>query len=416
MARSLCYAKPPSGSTGLSADLTTDPTRTRGASAWAAPRPSASCCPRLPAPFFARLAAAIEEAADRAGLGLVLSATLNRQGRELDYIERMRRNDVDGLIFVTNHPDDGTLRRALNTTPGTILLDEDVPGAAVPKVFCDNEQGGFLAGQHLLTAGHRQIAYIGGPSGLMSTRERRAGLDRAVAAVPGAAVVWESFGPYTVAEGAGAAAALLRSAAQPSAIFAASDELVLGLLPVLCESGLRIPDEISIVGFDDIGPLHLLDPPVSAIRQPVAEIGERAVALLTAAGSARPIANGFPSSSSSAARSLPACLAQPCLHQKRETETMIRLTRRTTFKGLSAGALLGPLAVHTGRAATATFALVTINEQALFFNQLNDGANQAAAKAGVNLVIYNPNNDPTAEQCYRRLHPADGAGDHRRCD
>ncbi|HUA76943.1 MAG TPA: LacI family DNA-binding transcriptional regulator, partial [Acetobacteraceae bacterium] len=92
--------------------------------------------PDIANPFFARLAAAIEEAADRARLGLVLSATLNRQGRELDYIERMRSNHVDGLIFVTNHTDDGTLRRALNAAPGVILIDEDVPGAAVPKVFC----------------------------------------------------------------------------------------------------------------------------------------------------------------------------------------------------------------------------------------------------------------------------------------
>jgi LacI family transcriptional regulator len=238
--------------------------------------------PDIANPFFARLAASIEEAADRAGLGLVLSATLNRQGRELDYIERMRRNHVDGLIFVTNHADDGTLCRALNAAPGVILIDEDVPGARVPKVFCDNDQGGFLAGRHLLAAGHRRIAFIGGPPGLMSTKERRAGLGRAVAAVPGAAVMWESFGPYTLAEGARAAAGLLAAEPRPSAIFAGSDELVLGLLPVLREAGLRVPDEISIVGFDDIGPLHLLDPPVSAIRQPVAAIGERAVALLAA--------------------------------------------------------------------------------------------------------------------------------------
>ncbi len=237
--------------------------------------------PDIANPFFARLAAAIEEAADRARLGLVLSATLNRQGRELDYIERMRSNHVDGLIFVTNHTDDGTLRRALNAAPGVILIDEDVPGAAVPKVFCDNEEGGFLAGRHLLATGHRRIGFIGGPSGLMSTRERRAGLGRAVAQVPGAMVVWESFGPYTLAEGARAGAALLESAPGVTAIFAGSDELVLGLLPVLREAGLGVPKDISIVGFDDIGPLHLLDPPVSAIRQPVSDIGERAVALLS---------------------------------------------------------------------------------------------------------------------------------------
>ena len=121
--------------------------------------------PAIANPFFAGVAAATEESADRAGLGLVLSATLNRQGREFDDIERMRRNDVNGLIFVTNHHDDGTLRRALNSAPGIILIDEEVPGAAVPKVFGDNKRGGLLAGQHLLAAGHRRIAYIDGHRG-----------------------------------------------------------------------------------------------------------------------------------------------------------------------------------------------------------------------------------------------------------
>lgn len=250
--------------------------------------------PDIANPFFARLAAAIEEVADRAGLGLVLSATLNRQGRELDYIERMRRNLVDGLIFVTNHADDGALRRALNAAPGVILLDEDVPGASVPKVFCDNEEGGFLAGRHLLAAGHRRIAFIGGPCGLMSAKERRAGLARAVALCPDAAVTSESFGPYTIAEGARAARALLANEERPTAIFAASDELVLGLLPVLREAGLRVPEEMSIVGFDDVGPLHLLDPPVSAIRQPVSAIGERAVALLMSERSDPPLCERLP--------------------------------------------------------------------------------------------------------------------------
>lgn len=250
--------------------------------------------PDIANPFFARLAAAIEETTSRAGLGLVLSATLNRQDREIVYIERMRRNRVDGLIFVTNHADDGTLRRALNDAPGVILLDEDVPGAAVPKVFCDNEEGGFLVGRHLLAAGHRHLAYIGGPAGLMSAQERHAGFVRAIAGCPGATLVHESSGPYTIAEGARAAAQLLAANPLPTAIFAASDELVLGLLPVLRESGIRIPADISIVGFDDVGPLHLLDPPVSAIRQPVAAIGERAVALLIADRTAPPRCERLP--------------------------------------------------------------------------------------------------------------------------
>jgi LacI family transcriptional regulator len=128
--------------------------------------------PEIANPFFARLAAAIESAAGQVGLGLVLSATLNRREREFDYIDRMRRNRVDGLIFLTNEPDDGKQSRALNETPGVVLVDEDIPGARVPKVLCDNEMGGLLAGR---TPGTVVSPILGAPRGWrVPGREERA--------------------------------------------------------------------------------------------------------------------------------------------------------------------------------------------------------------------------------------------------
>jgi LacI family transcriptional regulator len=240
--------------------------------------------PDIANPFFAQLAAAVELAADEAGLALDLHATLNRPGRELDYLERMRRARLDGVIFVTNHGDHAALARAIHATERVVLIDEDVAGTSVPKVFCDNFSGAWLAGRHLLEAGHRRIAFIGGPSDVMSARERLAGLRRAVAEHgPPATIAAALHGPYSIAHGVAAAQTLLRLQPRPTAVFAASDEIVLGLLTGLRGLGLRVPQQFSVVAFDDVSPLDLLDPPLTAIRQPVARMGRRAVELVTAA-------------------------------------------------------------------------------------------------------------------------------------
>src|SRR5690606_4362960 len=116
-------------------------------------------------------------------------STSNKPARELDFIERLRLGFFDGLLLATNHVDDGALADAINEAAGNIVLvDEDVPGTRVAKVFSDNEQGGFLAGQHLLAAGHSKIAYLGGPANLMSTVERRSGLLRAISRSSSAAL------------------------------------------------------------------------------------------------------------------------------------------------------------------------------------------------------------------------------------
>jgi LacI family transcriptional regulator len=118
--------------------------------------------PDIANPFFATLVAAVEQEADKRGLALSLHVTLNRPGREISYVTALARNHVDGLIFVTNHPDDGVLAGLINQTGKVVIVDEDVPNAEVPKLFCDNEEGGYLAGQHLAEHGHRHIVYIGG--------------------------------------------------------------------------------------------------------------------------------------------------------------------------------------------------------------------------------------------------------------
>jgi LacI family transcriptional regulator len=237
--------------------------------------------PDIANPFFATLVAAVEAEADKLGLAVSLYATLNRPGREVAYLQLIERNHVDGLIFVTNHPDDGQLAALINRTGKVVIADEDVPDARAPKLFCDNEHGGYLAGKHLAEYGHNSVLFVGGPEAMISSRRRLLGLQRAICAAGGSpADISIYHGEYTIEFGREAAHRFLSEQRRPTAIFASSDEIAIGLIEVLRAEGVSIPEDVSLIGFDDVGPLHLFGPPVTAIHQPVRSIGERAVALL----------------------------------------------------------------------------------------------------------------------------------------
>lgn len=241
--------------------------------------------PDIQNPFFAKLASAIDVSAEGRGLGVLLCSTLNRSQRELDYVERLRRNFFDGLLFATNRPDTGVLAEAINEAAGNIVIvDEDVPGARVSKVFSDNVQGGELAGRHMIEAGHRNLAYIGGPPNLMSAVERGEGFRRAVReAGPDRAVKTVLLGDYSIEHGRAAMRTILGENPDVTGIFVGSDEILLGVLSVMRERALKVGRDVSVITFDDVGPLDLLDPPITAIRQPVAEIGQRAFELIVEA-------------------------------------------------------------------------------------------------------------------------------------
>ncbi len=234
--------------------------------------------PDIADPFFALLAGSVEASAESLGFGIVLCATLNRPTREVDYIGRVYRNHVDGLLFATNHPDDGTLLAAMQGQSNVVLLDEDVQGVKAPKVFCDNHGGGREATTHLIAAGHRRIAFVGGVEGVMSAVERCEGY---AAALNAANIPFDpaltDYGGYTAEQGRSAARRLLRLPEPPTAIFASSDQIAIGVLEELRDASLSVPGDISIVAYDDVAPFRFFSPALTAIRQPVADMGRRGV-------------------------------------------------------------------------------------------------------------------------------------------
>jgi LacI family transcriptional regulator len=250
--------------------------------------------PDIGNPFFAELASAVETRAAEHGYSVILCSTGNRLENELAHLERLASRHADGLLFLTNHGDDGALRRAFESRRNVVLLDEDIKGLDAPKIFVENERGGYLATRCLIDAGHTKIAHVSGPRNLFSVQERERGFRRAVGEtgveVPEEYVL---FGRYDREFGREAAEKLLVLPDKPTAIFAASDYLVMGVLDALRKMELSSPRDISLVGFDDMPFASLLNPPITTIRQPVRQMGERGVDVLLARikGEDRPAAS-----------------------------------------------------------------------------------------------------------------------------
>jgi LacI family transcriptional regulator len=237
--------------------------------------------PDIANPFFAAFVAAVEEEADSRGLAVSLFATLNRTGREVAYLELIEHKHVDGLIFVTNHPDDGQLARLVSEAGKVVIADEDVPGANAPKLFCDNEQGGYLAGRHLAEHGHRDVLFVGSTEEMLSGSRRFQGLRRALCEHWRQDITPPGYrGAYTTDFGREAATRFIDEGMPATAIFATSDEIAIGMMEVFRAAGIAIPGDVSLVGFDDVAPFHLFATPVTAVRQPVRAIGRRSLTLL----------------------------------------------------------------------------------------------------------------------------------------
>jgi LacI family transcriptional regulator len=241
--------------------------------------------PDISNPFFAELAAAIEAEAEQHGYAVYVSSTRGDPVRAADAVRRLQDQHVDGLIMMNNHPDDGTLAALLGGGKNVVLVDEDIPGVDVPRIFVENERGAWLATCHLIEAGHRDIALIGGPQGLLSVRERLAGFRRAMQE-HGLSVLpeWVLLGNYSREFGHSAVQQLLDAPRRPSAILACSDYIAIGVVRSARQRGLTLPEDLSLVGFDDMPFAELIDPPLTTVRQPVAEMGrvacERLFALL----------------------------------------------------------------------------------------------------------------------------------------
>ncbi|MBA3794455.1 MAG: LacI family DNA-binding transcriptional regulator [Rubrobacter sp.] len=231
--------------------------------------------------YFTEVIRGVEETLERAGLSMVLTATHDEARRHRRWMARVVEHGTDGAILVL--PDEHfahveELRR--HGIPVALVDDRGESPPGVPSVGATNFAGGFAATEHLLSLGHQRIAMVGGPP-FKSTRERIAGYRTALqeAGVPPDPLL-EKPGGFVAETGYEAARALLRAPDPPTAIFAGNDLQAIGVYRALYELGLHTPDDVSVVGFDDLPLARLLTPALSTVRQPVREMGALATKML----------------------------------------------------------------------------------------------------------------------------------------
>jgi LacI family transcriptional regulator len=232
-------------------------------------------------PFFAEIGRAIEETAFQYGYNVILCNTEGEYNREQIYVDLLTKKQVDGLIFVAAGAQSESLSSLLQDDILVVLIDRQVPGIDVDVVLSDNRQGGYLATKHLVDLGHTRIACISGPSDITPSSERVIGYLQALqeAGMPPDEKLIIS-GNFRVESGHQIVQELLAFPNPPTAVFASNDLMAIGAMRAVTQKGLRVPEDVSIVGFDDIELASYISPALTTVRQPKMEMGKTAVDLL----------------------------------------------------------------------------------------------------------------------------------------
>ena len=219
--------------------------------------------------------AGVNQVVEEAGLPLVLSTLHNRQSLAHQWIESLLERSSRGVILVMSEisePDLRSLRRR-NLPLVCVEAVSSLP-TGVPSVSATNSPGGAAAAQHLLALGHRRIAAIGGPPVFECTRARMAGFCTALSDA-GHSIQRQflKYANFQVEGGRRAAHALLTLPTPPTAIFAGNDQQAIGTYEAARSLGLRIPHDVSVVGFDDLEYAPWLGPALTTVRQPLTDMG-----------------------------------------------------------------------------------------------------------------------------------------------
>lgn len=233
-------------------------------------------------PFFARVVQTIEDTAARAGYNLILSSTGDDPEKEARYVNVLRDRQVDGLLVATSGTEVGVYETLYNRRFPVVLIDRRIPDVPYDYVALDNDEGVRQAVQYLRQLGHRRIALVTGrPIELTSRRERADAFERQVKESgmewdPGLVIVESP----TESGGRLAAEQVLKLDPRPTALISSINVMTLGAIKALRDRGVDVPGEMSVVGFDDVEWMGATSPPITAVSQPVQELGEQAVSRL----------------------------------------------------------------------------------------------------------------------------------------
>ena len=237
--------------------------------------------PDIQNPFFADITRGVEDTAREHDYALILSNSDEDPDKQRIAVDTLTTEDVDGVIVPPVSPKDPDVQRLLDSDIAVVCVDRRMKNIRVDTILSDNRQGAYKAVTHLIKQGHERIGFIGGVPRISTSSERREGYEAAlrdhdVPVDPALIKDGDSRrerGEYLTQE-------LLALDAPPTALFTGNNLTTLGALSALNQSGVSVPDDIALVGYDDVPFAHALNPPPTVIDQPGYEIGQRAAELL----------------------------------------------------------------------------------------------------------------------------------------
>lgn len=242
--------------------------------------------PDLYGEFFSELIRGMDVGARALGYHLIVSSS-HDDAEEASAAIRSMRGRVDGLIVLSPHLDAANLATSLAGRLPVLLMNGGA-GAGRPSIVVDNHGGAVQAVEHLIATGRRRIAHISGPTGNLEAEARLAGYLEAMARAGLPTTVVE--GAFDQASGHRAGAELTSLPVRPDSIFAGNDMMAVGAMLALQDAGLAVPEDVAVVGFDDVPIAGLVRPALTTLRIHIAETGrgalERLVRLINAAGEA----------------------------------------------------------------------------------------------------------------------------------
>ncbi len=241
--------------------------------------------PELHGEFFSEVIRGIDVSARKRGLHLIVSGSHSDEA-EMKAVLRAVRGRVDGLIVMSPDLDASTLLVDLPAGVPVVLLNATAGGRS--SITIDNAGGARAVVRHLVALGHSRIAFICGPDNNCDAAERLRGYRSALrAAGPLVDEPLEFPGKFTEESGYEAAQGIVGTKPRPTAVFAANDAMAIGALSAFNSAGLRVPEDMALVGFDDIPIARFLSPSLTTVNVPIADLGRRGLALLLDPNQAR---------------------------------------------------------------------------------------------------------------------------------
>src|SRR5438132_1931652 len=235
-------------------------------------------------PIFPALAQALEKRATESGFASILCSTTSAAFREVDYVHMLLDRQVDGMIFIscemTNMSGEHDhYARLLEEGARIVFVNGALNTLNVPSVGVDEAIAGELATQHLIDLGHRRIGYVAGPNYYLPTQQKAMGRESALrgAGLDSDGLVAYADREFSVGSGRHALRELLARPGPPTGVICSSDLMAIGVLQEAAAQGLRVPEDLSVVGFDGIEATRWTNPPLTTVRQPIEEIAETAV-------------------------------------------------------------------------------------------------------------------------------------------